>query len=57
LAALLCFLIWHYDKRVVEDRAVRSAVLSLLVLTVGWVLAIGNLGLYVTKVLTFPYTR
>jgi len=56
LAALLCFLIWHYDKRVVEDRAVRSAVLSLLVLTVGWVLAIGNLGLYVTKVLTFPYT-
>ena len=57
LAALLCFLIWHYGRKVVEDGAVRGAVLSLLVLMVGWVLAIGNLGLYVTKVLTFPYTR
>jgi hypothetical protein len=57
LAALLCFLIWHYGRRVVEERAIRGATLSVLVLTVGWVLVIGNLGLYVTKVLTFPYTR
>lgn len=57
LAALLCFLVWHYGGKVVENRAVRGAVLSLVVLTVVWVLVIGNLGLYVTKVLTFPYTR
>jgi len=57
LAALLCFLIWHYGKRVVEDRVVRGPVVSLMTLTVAWILAIGHLGFYVTKVLTYPYTR
>jgi len=57
LAALLCFLVWHYGRRVAENGAVRGAMLSVLILMAGWVLVIGNLGLYVTKVLTFPYTR
>ena len=57
LAALLCFLIWHYGRRVVGDRAVRGSALALMALMMAWVLAIGNLGLYVTKVLTYPYTR
>jgi len=57
LAALLCFCIWHYGLRVVEDAPVRRAALALAAVTLFWVLAVGNVGLYVTKVLTFPYTR
>lgn len=57
LAALVCFLIWHYGKRVVEDRAIRASVLSLMTLTVAWIMVIGHLGFYVSKVLTYPYTQ
>ena len=57
LALLLCFLVWHYGRRTVEDPAVRRAVLSVLVLTGGWALVIGSMGVYITKVLTYPYTR
>ena len=57
LAALLCLLVWHYGRRVIEDRAVRGAAMATTALTVAWVLAIGSLGVYVTRVLTFPYTR
>ena len=57
LAALICFLVWHYGRRVVEDGTVRRSVLSLAAVTLAWVLVIGGMGVYVTKVLTFPYTR
>ena len=46
LAALFCFLIWHYGKRV-----------SIMTLTMAWVFVIGHLGFYVSKVLSYPYTR
>ena len=57
LALLLCFLIWHHGRRTIEDPAVRASVLSLLVLTGFWALAIGGVGVYITKILTYPYTR
>ncbi len=57
LALLVCFLIWHHGRRTVEDQLVRRSVLSLLVLTGFWALAIGSVGVYITKVLTYPYTR
>ena len=57
LAALLCFLIWHYGRRVIEDRVIRGAAVVTAALMVGWVLVIGSLGVYVTRILTFPYTR
>ena len=57
LAVVLCFLIWHYGRRVIEDRAVRRSALWVLATTVGWMLVIGHIGFYVSKVLAFPYTR
>jgi hypothetical protein len=57
LAVLLCFLIWNLGRRTVEDPAVRRSVLSLLVLTGCWALVLGGIGVYITKVLTYPYTR
>jgi len=57
LAAVLCLLIWHYGRRVVEDRAVRRSALWLLATMAGWILVIGHLGFYVSKVLTFPYIK
>ena len=57
LAAVFCFMIWHYGKRVIEDRAVRGSVLWLLTVTAAWIMVIGHLGFYVSKVLTFPYTK
>jgi len=57
LALLLCFWIWHHGRRVVEDAAVRRTALWLVAVIGFWVLAIGNIGLYLTKVLTFPYVR
>jgi tetrahydromethanopterin S-methyltransferase subunit E len=57
LALLICFLVWHFGKRVVEDQVVRRSVLSLLFLTGFWVLALGSVGVYITKILTYPYTR
>jgi hypothetical protein len=57
LAALLCFCIWQYGRRVVDDASVRASVLSILAVTFAWVLAVGGIGVYVSKVLTFPYIR
>jgi hypothetical protein len=57
LALLLCFLVWHFGRRTVEDPVVRRSVLSLLFLTGFWVLALGSVGVYITKILTYPYTR
>ena len=57
LAALLCFCAWHFGARLVESPVVRRATLALVAVIAFWVLAIGNVGLYVSKVLTFPYNR
>lgn len=34
--------------------AIRRSVLALMVLTGGWTLAIGAIGVYITKILTYP---
>lgn len=57
LAALIAFLVWHHGRRVFEDATVRRSVQFVAAVTVAWVLAIGSMGVYVTKVLTFPFTR
>ena len=54
LAAVVGALIWHYKERVITVQAIRRSVLSLMIVTGAWTLAIGGIGVYITKVLTFP---
>jgi hypothetical protein len=54
LAAVVGYLIWHYGGRVVTDPKIKRSVLSLMFLAGVWTLALGAIGVYITKVLTFP---
>ena len=54
LAAVAGLLILHYGERVVTVPAIRRSVLWVMALTGVWMLVIGAIGVYLTKVLTFP---
>ena len=54
LAAVAGLLILHYGERVVTVPAIRRSVLWVMALTGVWTLVIGAIGVYLTKVLTFP---
>lgn len=54
LAAVIGFLIWHYGQRLATDQKARGSVISLMILTGIWMLALGMIGVYITKILTFP---
>ncbi len=57
LAAVIGFLIFHYGTRVMADARVKRTVLSLMAVTGAWTLVLGGIGVYITKVLTFPTGR
>jgi len=54
LAALIGFLMWHYGRDVMTVPALRRSVQSLALVLAGWTLVLGMIGVYITKVLTFP---
>lgn len=54
LAAVIAFLIWNQGRKVITDPTVRTAVLSLMAVNGAWMFALGAIGVYITKVLTFP---
>ena len=54
LAAVIGVLIFHYEGRVITEPVIRRSVLSLMILTGAWTLVIGAVGVYITKVLTYP---
>lgn len=54
LAALIMVLILHYGERVITVPVIRRSVLTLMALTGVWTLALGAIGVYITKILTFP---
>jgi hypothetical protein len=54
LAAVIVFLIWYYGPRVMTQPVIRNSTLGLMVLTGAWMLVLGMIGIYITKVLTFP---
>jgi hypothetical protein len=54
LAAVAGFLIFHYGRRVVTEPVIKRAVLSIMAVTGAWMLVIGAIGVYITKVLTYP---
>ena len=57
LAAVIGFLIFYYGAEVITNPTVKRSVLSLMVLTGAWTLVLGGIGVYITKVLTFPVGR
>ncbi len=54
LTGLVTFLIWEYGEMVVTDRTARWSVLSLILVTVAWLVVLGVVGTLMTKTLTFP---
>ena len=54
LALVILVLIFHYGARVVTAPEVRRSVQALMLITGAWLLVLGAIGVYITKVLTFP---
>lgn len=54
LAAVAGALILHYGERVITVAPIRRSVLALMALCGIWTVVIGAIGVYLTKVLTFP---
>jgi hypothetical protein len=54
LAAVAGVLIFTAGDRVITVPAIRASVLTLMAITGIWVLIIGAIGVYITKVLTYP---
>lgn len=54
IAAVVGVLIFVYGGEVITVASIRRIVLSLMVLAGIWTIAIGGIGVYLTKVLTYP---
>jgi len=54
LAAVIGFLILYLGRRVMTEPAIRGSVLSLMLVAGAWTFVLGAIGVYITKVLTFP---
>lgn len=54
LAAVAGVLIFACGEKVITVPAIRRSVLSVMAVTGIWVLVIGVIGVYITKVLTYP---
>ncbi len=54
LSAVVGFLIFYYGSQVITVPAIKRSVLSLMIVAGLWTLIHGGIGVYITKVLTFP---
>jgi hypothetical protein len=54
LTGVITYLIWSFGELVVTDKRVKWSVLSLILVTVAWLLVLGVVGTIMTKTLTFP---
>jgi hypothetical protein len=54
LTGVVTYLIWTYGSLVITDRRVKWSILSLILVTVAWLLVLGVVGTIMTKTLTFP---
>jgi hypothetical protein len=54
LAAVIGFLILYLGRRVMTEPAIRGSVLSLMLVAGAWTFVLGAIGVYITKILTFP---
>ncbi len=54
LSAVVGFLIFYYGARVITNPTIKWSVLSLMFLAGAWTLVLGGIGVYITKILTFP---
>jgi hypothetical protein len=54
LAAVIAFLLWNQGRKVITVPAIKASVLGLMSVTWLWTLVLAAIGVYITKVLTFP---
>lgn len=54
LTGVVTYLIWDFGELVITDRRVKWSILSLILVTVAWLLVLGVVGTIMTKTLTFP---
>ena len=54
LAAVIAVVLWTQGRNVITVPAIKASVLSLMTVTWLWTLALAAMGVYITKVLTFP---
>lgn len=54
VTGVVAYLIWDFGELVITDRRVKWSILSLIVVTVAWLLVLGVVGTIMTKTLTFP---
>ncbi len=54
LSGVITFLIWDFGELVVTETKAKWSVLSLIFVTVAWLLVLGVIGTIMTKTLTFP---
>jgi hypothetical protein len=56
IAGVVTLLIWHYGERVITDAGIKRSVLALMLTGTAWLFVILWIGMYLTKILTFPFT-
>jgi hypothetical protein len=54
LAGVITFLVWDFGELVVTEPKAKWSVLSLIFVTVAWLIVLGIIGTIMTKTLTFP---
>jgi hypothetical protein len=54
LTGVITYLIWNFGVLVITDRRVKWSVLSIILVTMAWLLVLGVIGTIMTKTLTFP---
>jgi hypothetical protein len=54
LTGVVTYLIWEFGELVITDGRVRWSMLSLILVTVAWLIVLGVVGTLMTKTLTFP---
>jgi hypothetical protein len=54
LVGVITYLVWDFGALVVTDGRVRMSVLSIIFVTVAWLIVLGVVGTLLTKTLTFP---
>jgi hypothetical protein len=55
IAGVVTLLIWHYGEFVVTDPKIKRSVLILMLTGAAWLFVLIWIGMYLTKILTFPY--
>jgi hypothetical protein len=56
IAGVITLLIWHYGELVITDPRIKRSVLVLMLTGGAWLFVLLWVGMYLMKILTFPFT-